>query len=110
MWRRALSAGGGYVGVTALYRALAAPLEVEWSLRDTLVSQRSVTDREWRPDQGNQLLRATADRIEHVDDNAKHFVTRARPHATTVIRALGWRHNTSLYSGAAVPRMQANNK
>lgn len=90
MWRRALSAGGGYVGVTALYRALAAPLEVEWSLRDTLVSQRSVTDREWRPDQGNQLLRATADRIEHVDDNAKHFVTRARPHATTVIRALGW--------------------
>ena len=69
MWRRALSAGGGYVGVTALYRALAAPLEVEWSLRDTLVSQRSVTDREWRPDQGNQLLRATADRIEHVDDN-----------------------------------------
>ena len=66
--RRALSASGGYLGVTCLYNA-AAPLEVEWSLHDTLISQRSVTDREWRPDQGNQLLRAPADRIEHLDDN-----------------------------------------
>lgn len=85
--RRRLALGtSGYFGLATLYN-WAAPLQIEWQLEDTLVSERKITDREWRTDQANQILHASANWIEHVDDTASHFVTHVRPHAASVIRA-----------------------
>ena len=98
---------GGWVGVAAAHNT-AYPLEVVWDLDETLVSSERRRS-SWRPDQANQVLRLTDDEVEHVDDDALHFVTMIRPHAATVLRGLralpGCRQSVST---AASPGYAAN--
>ena len=48
-----------------------------------------MTDREWRPDQGNQLLRATADRLAgETDDDEKAELPQASSLCPTLDEAL----------------------
>ena len=104
-----LAAGScSYVGLAICYNSV-HPLRVVWDLDETLISSKRLPDHVKL--ELNTILRVASDRadIEHVDDDALHFMTTARPGAHALLGALRALPGCEQYvSTAASPGYQRN--
>lgn len=92
---RVVAGSCGGAAALAACHGVSRPLHIVWDLDETLVSSRQIERVSGEPPlTPNQILHIKRSEavpsIEHIDDDAMHFVTHARPHAIALLHALRW--------------------
>lgn len=108
VWRSVQRLGTRIVcvwGGAACCHNLAFPLNVVWDLDETLISSEHVRQkREKRGEEQKVIIlpaKRKADEVAHIDDDGIQFISRARPYAVFVLRALQFLPGCNQYVSTA---------